>query len=446
MSPIIALIGRTNVGKSTLFNLLTKKKHALVSNYSGLTRDRNYGLFYLENNNKCIIIDTAGFDFEETKIKEKAYQQTLIAMKESDLILFLVSAKEGILPQEYLILKKIRKYQKNFFLVINKIDKTKEVEKINEFYSLGIKEHIKISASHNQGVNNLINKYLNPWIKLKFKKLEKKKLINDIKIKISCIGKPNVGKSTLINKLLMQNRIITSNFPGTTLDTISIPVKYNNKNYILIDTSGITKKKNNKIEKISTIKTFKAIENTDITLLIIDAKDEQNKISNQNLLLINMIENFGKPLIIIINKWDLLNFLEKNQFKKAIKIQLKNYFFFKIHYISAINSKNIFEIFKLVENLYRFYQKKINTSKLMKIMKNAIDKHPPLIKNRRRIKLKYIHLGSSKPPIKIIIHGNQIKYLTLSYKKYLKNFFHNELNIHGIPLKIKFKETINPYI
>lgn len=454
MLPIIVLIGRTNVGKSTLFNILTKKRNALVSSLSGLTRDRNYEFCYLEKNKKFILTDTAGFDFESKIIKTQAHKQTLIAMKEADLILFVVNAREGILPGEYEILKKIRKYQKESFLIINKIDGIKEVEKIHEFYSLGFKKNIKISASHNQGINHFINKYLTPWIEFEFKKIkpkktiEKKEKIENLPIKIAFIGKPNVGKSTLINSLIMQNRIITSNIPGTTLDTISVPIKYHNKNYILIDTAGASKKKRkkNKIEQISIIKTFKTIEKTDITLLIIDAKNEQNKICNQNLLLINMIEKFGKPLIIIINKWDLLNFSEQKKFKELINYKLKNAFFSKMHFISALTKQGIFEIFQLVKNIYhQFTNKKINTSKLMQIMKNAIKKHQPPMINGRRIKLKYIHLGSTNP-FKIIIHGNQTRYLSLAYKKYLKNFFHEALKINGIPMKMKFKETKNPYV
>ncbi|WP_348769438.1 ribosome biogenesis GTPase Der [Buchnera aphidicola] len=453
MLPIIALIGRTNVGKSTFFNILTKKRNALVSSFSGLTRDRNYGLCYLEKNKKFILTDTSGFDFELKKIQKQAHKQTLMAMNEADLILFMVNAREGLLPEEYEILKTIKKHEKDFFLIINKVDGIKKNEKLNEFYSLGIKNNIKISASHNQGINNFINEYLIPWIESKFQKIKLKKTIDkqeeikNIPIKIACIGKPNVGKSTLINSLVMQNRIITSNTPGTTLDAISVPIKYNNKNYILIDTSGTSKKKRkkNKIEQISVIKTLETIEKTDITLLIIDAKDEQKKICNQNLLLINKIKNFGKPLIIIINKWDLLNVIEKIKFKKLINYQLKNYFFAKIHFISALKSQKIFEIFKLIKHVHQSTKKQINTSKLMKIMKEAIQKHQPPIINKRRIKLKYVHLGSSIP-IKIIIHGNQTKYLPITYTRYLENFFYESLQIEGIPIEIKFKDTINPYI
>lgn len=450
MLPIIVLIGRTNVGKSTLFNILSKTRNALVADYPGLTRDRNYGYCHLKENKKITIVDTAGINFKSQEIEKQSHEQTLKAIKECDGILFLVNARDGVMPEEYEISRKIRKYEKKTILVINKIDGIKEISKINEFYSLGFKENIKISASHNQGINNLISKYLTPWINSKFKekKLEKisqehsKKEKNSVKI--ACIGKPNVGKSTLINSLLMKKRMITSKKSGTTLDTVLVPIKYNYKNYIFVDTAGISKKKSktNKIEKFCKIKTLQTIEKSNLTLLIIDAKD---KISKQDLLLSSFIEKSGKPLIIIINKCDLLSLKEKKNLENLIKKQLKCNFFSKIHFISALNNEGTVELFKSIDTSYHASQKKIKTSEVMKIMHIAVKKHQPPIINGRRIKLKYAHLGNSNP-IEIIIHGNQVKNLSLCYKKYLKNFFHKKLKMNGTPIKIQFKETTNPYI
>ncbi|CAL4325994.1 ribosome biogenesis GTPase Der [Buchnera aphidicola] len=449
MLPVIVLIGRTNVGKSTLFNVLSKTRNALVANYPGLTKDRNYGSFYLEKNKKIIIIDTSGINSDSKKSDQESHEQTLIAIEECNVILFIVSARDGVMPEEYEIAKKIRKYQKKTIVVINKIDGIKEDSKINEFYSLGFKDNVKISASHNQGINNLIIKYLTPWIKKNFTindLKEKTKKYTDqekLSIKIACIGKPNVGKSTLINKIIMKKRLITSEIPGTTLDSIHVPIQYNKKNYIFIDTAGLSRKSNNKIiEKFSTIKTLQTIEKSNVILLVIDAI---NKICKQDLLLANFIEESGKPLIIVFNKWDLLNFSEKKDLKNSIKNKLKCCFFSKIHFISALLNEGIFEIFKSINEIYKLSTRKINTSFLMKTMHTAIKKHQPPIINGRRIKLKYAHLGSSNP-VKIIIHGNQVKDLSLSYKKYLKNFFNKELKTNGTSIKIEFKESTNPYI
>jgi len=449
MIPIIVLIGRTNVGKSTLFNVLTKTRNALVANYPGITRDRQYGYCKLSSNQKIILIDTAGFDIKLNQIEKKAYEQTLLAIKESHLILFIVDAHHGLMPQDFEISKNIRKFQKKTILIINKIDGINNTFKINDFYSLGFQKIQKISASHNQGINTLIEEYLIPWINIEFKE-EKIEISQEniefkkIPIKVAFIGRPNVGKSTLINAILNEERMITSNIPGTTLDSISTPIKYHNENYTLIDTAGASKKnkKNNNFEKFSIIKTLQTIEKSNVILLILDASLQ---VCHQDLSLSDFIIKSGKGIVIVINKCDLLNSLEKKKIKEKIKDQLKFIWFSRIHFISALHKKGIFSLFNSIHESYKDSQRKISTSMLTKTMHMAIKKHQPPIIRGRRIKLKYAHLGSSNPP-KIIIHGNQVKYLSLPYKRYLKNFFYDILKIKGTPIQIQFKDNINPYI
>ncbi|WAI11778.1 MAG: ribosome biogenesis GTPase Der [Buchnera aphidicola (Macrosiphum albifrons)] len=449
MIPIIVLIGRTNVGKSTLFNVLTKTRNALVANYPGITRDRQYGYCTLETNQKIILIDTAGLDIKSNEIEKKAYQQTLIAIKESHLILFLVDAQDGLMLQEYEISKKIRIHQKKTILVINKIDGINHTSIFNEFYSLGFEKIQKISASHNQGINTLITKHLIPWIKINFKKEKidqsyKNEEPKKSPIKVAFIGRPNVGKSTLINGILKEERMITCNIPGTTLDSISTNIKYNYENYTLVDTAGAAKKKKNvnDFEKFSIIKTLQTIEKSNVILLIIDASIQ---VCHQDLSLADFIINSGKGIVIVANKCDLLNSLEFKKIKELIKNKLKFLYYSRIHLVSALYKKGIFQLFKSINESYRESQRKISTSMLTKTMHMAIKKHQPPIIKGRRIKLKYAHLGSSNPP-KIIIHGNQIKYLSLPYKRYLMNFFHDCLKIKGTPIQIEFKDNVNPYI
>ncbi|QCI24095.1 ribosome biogenesis GTPase Der [Buchnera aphidicola (Macrosiphoniella sanborni)] len=446
MIPIIVLIGRTNVGKSTLFNILTKTKNALVANHKGLTKDRQYGYCTLLSNQKIILIDTAGLDIQFNEIEKQAYKQTLQAIEESNLILFVVDAHDGLMPQEYEIAEKIRKYHKKIILIINKIDGSNLTTKINEFYLLGFKNIQEISAIHNQGINILKKNYLIPWITQEYqqKNIKQDNLLQKSSIKIAFIGRPNVGKSTLINNILNTERMITCNIPGTTSDNISIPMKYKNKNYILIDTPGASKKKIkiNNFEKFSLIKTLKTIEHSHVVLLIIDAS---LAICNQDLLLANFINNSGKGIIIIINKCDLLNSKEQNNIQELIKNQIKFIHFPKIHFISALYKKGIFQIFKSVYSSYKESTRKISTSKITQTMYEAIKKHQPPIIKGRRIKLKYAHVGNSNP-LKIIIHGTQVKNLSLSYKKYLINFFQNALKIKNTPIQIQFKDNLNPYI
>ncbi|QCI21869.1 ribosome biogenesis GTPase Der [Buchnera aphidicola (Hyadaphis tataricae)] len=452
MIPIIVLIGRTNVGKSSLFNILTNSRNALVSKYSGLTRDRQYGYCELKTSKqKILFVDTAGLDVvNSNEIEKKAYQQSLIAIEEANLILFIVSARDGLMPQETEIINIIRKYKKEIILVINKIDGMHEYSKINEFYSLGLKTIQKTSATHNQGINLLFANHLIPFITLICKQDNAKKSDKQIKkitkptIKIALIGQKNVGKSTLLNCFLKDERMITCNIPGTTLDSISTSIQYNNQNYIFTDTAGISKKskKIHKIENISIIKTLQTIEKSHVVLFIIDAS---KKICHQDLFLANFILNAGKSIVVVINKWDLLNNILKRELKQMIKTKLRFLYFAKIHFISALYDPGIHKLFTSIKEAYNESNKKISTSTLMNIMKKAIHQHQPPIFKGRRIKLKYAHLGSSAPP-KIIIHGNQVDCLSLPYKRYLMNFFHHSLNITGTPIQIRFKNNINPYL
>ncbi|CAL4325689.1 ribosome biogenesis GTPase Der [Buchnera aphidicola] len=444
MIPNIVLIGRNNVGKSTLFNKLTNSSSALVGNFSGLTRDRKCAYIKIENK-KIILTDTAGIIFKTNKFEKEIMEQTYLALDKADLILFVVNAKESILPEDYYISKKIRKNQKKVLLIINKIDCLQHKTESNEFFRLGFKKNFCISAIRGTGINELIKEGIISWIKNKKiqKNILKAKEYED-SIKVAFIGAPNVGKSTLINKIINKKRLITSNISGTTRDSINIPIKKNNKNYILIDTAGIRKKNKirEKIQYISIQKTFENIKQTEILLFVIDISKQQ--INKEDLLIAKKILEAQKSIIVVFNKCDLLNQQELKKIYPIISKKLNFLKFCQFQFISAIKNKGINRLLDSINITFNCFKKRSNSAKLTKILQFATEKHQPPYVKGRRIKLKYAHPGGFAPMI-IVIHGNQINYLSTTYKKYLTNYFQKSLKLIGAPVTLFFKENQNPF-
>ncbi|WGS66291.1 ribosome biogenesis GTPase Der [Enterobacteriaceae bacterium ET-AT1-13] len=440
MTFIITIIGRSNVGKSTLFNYLLCKKKSLVNNSENLTRDRNYGYIKIKNK-KFLIIDTGGIDDFKNEIQIKVAAQTFLSIKNSHVILFLVNAYDGLLHNDKVFNKYIYEYKYKIFLVANKIDKL-NYEVINlDFYSLGLtKEIYPISAYNGYGVNFLFEKICH------FLETQKKKVFlnninikNKYPIKIAIIGKSNVGKSTLINYILNEERMIVHNLPGTTVDFIYIPIIYKNIKYIIIDTPGILNIKN---DIYNLTKILKIIKKSDIILFLIDIN---YSISNQDLLLINFIIKNSRSLVIVFNKLDKISKFNYIKIKNVIKNRLKFIKNIFIKFISGLHGIGINNLFKSIEYTYYSSKKKISTSLLNKIMNDAIIKHQPPLFKGRFIKLKYAHLGGHDP-FTIIIHGNKVKNISNLYKKYLINYFKKSFNILGTQIFLKFKENNNPYL
>lgn len=469
MTPIITLIGRQNVGKSTLFNRLTHTNNALVANFSGLTRDRQYG-FAKFKNNEFIIIDTGGIYENKNHIEMKITNQSLLAINEADIIFFIVDARSNLMPEDQSIAKYLYNYKKITFLIVNKIDGLNYDIAISDFYSLGFSKIHAITATHGYGIKKLIENALIPFFYKKEKKyniitnnnhttniikennqiiknnnnFQNNNNLNNIPIKLAIVGCPNVGKSTLINFLLKEERLIVYDTPGTTRDSIYIPMTFNNYKYILIDTAGVRKRNKiiKNIEKFSIIKTLKAIKDSHIVLLLIDAC---KGISNQDLSLLNFILNNGRSIVIAINKWDNIN--KKNQISIKNKLNFKLSFinFVQIHFISALYGNGIKNLFQSILKTYNSSIHHINTSLLNKIMHMAINNNQPPLLYGRRIKLKYAHSGGYNPLI-IVIHGNQVNNLSNTYKRYLLNYFCYSLKIIGTPVRIIFKENKNPFL
>ena len=484
MTPVIALVGRPNVGKSTLFNRLTRTRDALVADFPGLTRDRKYGHANIAGFD-FIVIDTGGIDGTEEGVEEKMAEQSLLAIEEADVVLFLVDARAGLLPADIGIAQYLRQRDKTTVVVANKTDGIDADSHCAEFYQLGLGEVEQIAAAQSRGVTQLIEQVLaplgeklnadqaveneedfaneaeNPTASLDewdndfdFENEEDAALLDealaeeqesvlDKNIKIAIVGRPNVGKSTLTNRILGEERVVVYDMPGTTRDSIYIPMERDGQQYTIIDTAGVRKrgKVNLAVEKFSVIKTLQAIQDANVVLLTIDAREG---ISDQDLSLLGFILNAGRSLVIVVNKWDGLSQDIKDQVKSELDRRLDFIDFARVHFISALHGSGVGNLFESVQEDYACATQKTSTSMLTRILRMTSDEHQPPLVNGRRVKLKYAHPGGYNPPI-IVIHGNQVDRLADSYKRYLSNYFRKSLKIIGSPIRIQFQEGNNPF-
>ncbi|NRA60378.1 MAG: ribosome biogenesis GTPase Der [Psychrobium sp.] len=469
MLPVVALVGRPNVGKSTLFNRLTRTRDALVADFPGLTRDRKYGLAKLAGY-EFLLIDTGGIQGDEKGIDALMAEQSLQAIEEADVVLFMVDARDGVIVADEAIANHLRQSDKTVYLVANKTDGVDIDSVTADFYSLAMGNVHPIAAAHGRGVQVLIENCLRPyaeemgilsieeqaeldakneWGEEEVEEVseetaaEQAKALQDLPIKLAIIGRPNVGKSTLTNRILGEERVVVYDMPGTTRDSIYIPMERDGREYVLIDTAGVRRRKNinQAIEKFSIIKTLKAIEDANVVLLIIDARDN---ISDQDLSLLGFTLNAGRSIVIAVNKWDGISNDAKDRIKSELDRRLGFVDFARIHFISALHGSGVGNLFDSVTEAYKSATKRTSTSMLTKIMQMATDDHNPPMFQGRRVKLRYAHAGGYNPPV-IVIHGTQVKKLDASYKRYLMNYFRRTLEIMGTPIKIEFRNSVNPF-
>ena len=437
MIPVIALIGRPNVGKSTVFNVLTRSRDAIVANEPGLTRDRQYGVG--ERKGKTfIVIDTGGLSGEKQDLDELMARQTRLAMDEADEILFLVDARDGLTSGDRLIADLVRKSGKPCRLVVNKTDGFDPEQAKAEFFELGIGKLSLIAAAHRKGTGALIDEVL-----AAYPQDEAGPEASDAGPLVAVIGRPNVGKSTLINRLAGDERVVAFDQPGTTRDTISVPFERHGKPYTLIDTAGVRRrgKVQEAIEKFSVIKALEAIEKAHVVIVVLDARDG---LTDQDLTLLGYVVDAGRALVIAINKCDGLAADQRDQIRSSLQRRLSFVAFAAQHFISARHGTGVGEMMASVDQAYASAFRDFNTRYLTDLLEEAVFKHNPPLHHGRRVKLRYAHQGGRNPPI-IVIHGNQTQHLPEVYQRYLANFFINKLKLKGTPLRIELKSGSNPY-
>lgn len=438
MLPVIALVGRPNVGKSTLFNFLTRTRDALVADMPGLTRDRNYG-YGKVGPIPYVVVDTGGLVVDAQGIEQQMVKQALRAVEEADRVLFLVDSRSGVTPDDYFIAQTLRKLNKQVLIVANKAEGVDTATAGADFYALGLGEPRAISAAHGDGVRTLMNEVL-----------EGIELADDAAaaggqddIRVAVIGRPNVGKSTLINRLLGEERLIAYDQPGTTRDAVFVPFERDGQRYMLIDTAGVRRRARveEAIEKFSVIKALQAVDSANVVIGIIDAHDA---VTEQDASLFGMVAERGRALLIAVNKWDGIPPEQRDQIRAGLDLRLPFLDFAPVHFISALHGTGVGELMRAVKHAYDASMREMATPELTRVLETAIQQHQPPLVRGRRIKLRYAHQGGRNPPI-IVIHGNQIQHVPDSYKRYLANVFRKTFRLEGTPVRIQFRTDENPF-
>lgn len=438
MLPVIALVGRPNVGKSTLFNRLTRTRDALVANRPGLTRDRQYGIGRI-GPRPYVAVDTGGLTGEESGLDGLLAKQVWLAIEEADHVLFMVDAREGLTPGDIEVAERLRRLAKPCTLVVNKSDGLAPELAEAEFHALGLGEPVAIAAVHGRGVTQLMDQVLAAW--------PENETVDSPKgpegVAVAIVGRPNVGKSTLVNRMLGEERVLTFDEPGTTRDSIFIPFQRDGQSYTLIDTAGVRRRSRitDVVEKFSIIKTLQAIERAQIVLLLVDARQG---ISEQDATLVGHVLESGRGLILVINKWDGLTPEQRQQVRDDLDRKLSFLDFAQRHFISALHGSGVGNLFGTIAQVHANAFRKLPTPELTRVLAAAVAEHQPPVVNGHRIKLRYAHQGGQNPPI-IVIHGNQTESLPEAYRRFLTNRFREAFHLEGTPIRIELRSGENPF-
>jgi len=442
MLPVIALIGRPNVGKSTLFNQLTRSRDALVADYPGLTRDRQYGQGKV-GGRPYLVVDTGGLVGDERGLDGLMADQVWVAVEESDAVVLMLDARDGINLSDEQIATRLRRSGKRVFLALNKVDGVDVGPVLTDAFALGLGEPLQIAAAHGRGVVNLIDRVL-AALPEDTDAGEGGTPAEAQGIRIAVVGRPNVGKSTLINRMLGEQRVLAFDQPGTTRDSIYIPFERDGECYTLIDTAGVRRrsKVSEAVEKFSIIKTLQAINDANVAILVLDA--HAGEVTEQDATLAGHIMESGTALVLAINKWDGLDDEQRQWLREQLDRRLPFLDFAERYFISALHGSGVGKLFEAVQLAYRAATIKVPTPELTRLLERAVYEHQPPLVQGRRIKLRYAHQGGQNPPV-IVVHGNQTARLPQSYKRYLNNFFRQALKLVGTPIRMEFKTGENPY-
>jgi len=439
MLPVIALIGRPNVGKSTLFNRLTRSRDALVADYPGLTRDRQYGFGKL-GPVPYLVIDTGGVAGGEVGIGEAMVGQTVRALQEADAAIIMVDGRSGLTAADEHVAELARKHAKKTWLAVNKAEGLDADLASGEFHGLGLGEPIAISAAHGDRITALIDDVLGEY---PVSESEDDVEGDDKELRIAVIGRPNVGKSTLANRLLGEERLVVYDQPGTTRDSVAVPFERNDRKYLLIDTAGIRRKSrvHEAIEKFSIIKALQAIERAQVVIAVLDA---QEGITEQDVSLVGLVLERGRALVVVTNKWDGLSAYDRKRIRDELDRRLPFLDFAERITISALHGTAVGDLLPAVERAYRAATRDLSTTELTRELEAAVMAHSPPLVRGRRIRLRYAHQGGRNPPV-IVIHGNQTEKLPEAYRRYLINRFRKAFKLKGTPVRLSFKTSDNPF-
>jgi len=442
MLPVIALIGRPNVGKSTLFNRLTRSRDALVADYPGLTRDRQYGFGKL-GPTPYLVIDTGGVAGGEVGIYELMVEQTVRALQEADVAIVLVDGRSGLTPADEHVAELARRHAKSTWLAVNKAEGLDAAIASGEFHGLGLGDPVAVSAAHGDRISALMDEVLAPFVDADDQEEDEDADDEHKPLRIAVIGRPNVGKSTLINRLIGEDRLVVFDQPGTTRDSVTVPFERDGKSYELVDTAGVRRKSkvHEVIEKFSIIKALQAMERSQVVIAVLDAAEG---VTEQDVSLMGLVVERGRALVVAANKWDGLSRDQRRQVKNDLDRRLPFLEYAKQITISALHGTAVGDLLPEAEKAYTAATRDMKTADLNKVLEDAVIAHSPPLVGGRRIKLRYAHQGGRNPPV-IVIHGNQTEKLPESYRRYLINRFRKVFRLKGTPVRLSFKSSVNPY-